>query len=199
MASTMAVVVMTFIWAATNNASWQSCITSPEGIRIIIPICVALNFIPDYISLIETRWILSRAIPGRLKGLIMLLVLDVVITGVIILIPFVIIAVIVYPTWQEGLQFLVSIVEQGIRLQWTWEGLVTPGIFLYSTYFTSVWFYLFLLSSIIIRIAFLLGRIGNKLMAVLDVEEKPFQSMGIIAMGLTTIVFTLIAIVSAII
>ena len=70
------------------------------------------------------------------------------------------------------------------------------GIFFYSTYFTSVWLYLFIAASIATKLLYSLGRTGNRVMASLKIEEKPFQSMGLVVVGLLTLVFAIYAIMN---
>jgi len=80
------------------------------------------------------------------------------------------------------------------------RGYVVPfGIFFYSTYFTSVCLYLFIVSSIVTKLLYSLGRTGNQVLALLKIEEKPFNSMGILLIGLLTLAFAIYAIIGAIV
>ena len=206
-ASILAVFVMTFVWAVLDPASWQRFL-SDEGVWILFFIlffALILNLVPDYLSLLETRWILRRVAQAGVKKLIMLLVLDVIITGGIFVCGVGIISILIdysegYPTVVvEFVDYMLEFLSASIlfRIQGG-ELQLTPGIFFYSTYFTSIWFYLFVASSIATKLLYSLGRIGNRVMGLLKVEEKPFQSMGLIAVGLLTLVFALSAIIGAI-
>jgi len=62
----------------------MAAIFSPEqesAIFKILFLALMLNLVPDYMCLLETRWILRRVAQAGIKGLIVLLVLDVIITG----------------------------------------------------------------------------------------------------------------------
>jgi len=57
-------------------------------------------------------------------------------------------------------------------------------IFLLSTYFTSVWVWLFALSGLTVRAAAYFGMGISRLSSVLDIENKPLRSMGFVSIAL---------------
>ena len=72
------------------------------------------------------------------------------------------------------------------------------GVLFYSTYFTSVWFYLFIISSIGAKVIYSFGHFGNTIMDFFGVQKTPFQSMGTIAMILVTVCFVIYAVINTI-
>ena len=82
MASMMAVSVMTIMWAVLDINLWQSHLLLNQGSSIIVVLFAAFvfNLVPDYISPLETRWILRRVSHAGLKKFIAIVVLDVIIT-----------------------------------------------------------------------------------------------------------------------
>ena len=198
---------MTIVWAVLDPTSWQLFL-SDEGASIaifgILFLALFLNLVPDYISLVETRWILHRAAQAGVKKIFALLVLDVIVTAGIFVCGLGIIFLIEYvdsgywPKVDEFLELLSTCIQFQPSGNRSMCGDLSVGVFFYSTYFTSVWLYLFITSSIATKLLYSLGRVGNRVLALLKVEEKPFQSMGLIAVGLLTLAFAISAIMDAI-
>lgn len=204
-ASIMAVLVITIMWVVLDPISCKRFFSS-EGVYGIFSILFAalmLNLVPDYLSLLETRLILRRVAHAGAKSLIVVMILDVIITGGIFVCWFVAIASILslVTGGQVGVEVdvLLEFLSRCILFR-VERGLppLTLGIFFYSTYFTSVWLHLFIVSGVATKLLYSLGRIGNWVMALLDIEGKPFQSMGLIAVGLLTIAFAIYAIMGVI-
>ena len=66
-----------------------------------------------------------------------------------------------------------------------WSGLIFDTLFyspfIYTTLFTSVWIYLYLISLWIMKIGLLLRKGTGRVFGILDVERKPFLSLGIVS------------------
>ncbi len=123
----------------------------------------AINIIPDYLSLIETRWVLHRFERVRSFPLqIVLLLVDLVFTAAIIFGAIYLYALIFVegrpPSWVE----LVA--------------LFSPlAVLFYSTFLTSVWAWLNCLSTWFIRLFTKLG-----LRRVLDVKADPVKQIALV-------------------
>ena len=200
-ASMMAVSVMTIVWTVLDIDLWQSHLLLNQGSSIIVILFAALvfNLVPDYISLLETRWILRRVSHSGLKKLIVIVVLDVIITGGIFVCGVGIIRILIscIDGHPMGVSEIAEFFSDWILLK---TYIDTPfGIFFYSTYFTSVWLYLFIAASIATKLLYSLGRTGNQVLALLKVEDKPFNSMGLLLIGLLTLAFAIYAIIGAIV
>jgi hypothetical protein len=193
-ASLLAVFVMAIMWVVLDPASGQEYFFSYSaivGIILIFLTALILNLVPDYISLLETRWILHNVAHADVKKLIVFLVLDVIITGGIFACGFGIVCVAL------GESNCLEMMGMGIRFR-SYESGLSPGVFFYSTYFTSVWLYLFIVSSIATKLLYSLGHVGNWVIASRDIEGKPYQSMGLITIGILTLFFAIYAIFNVI-
>ena len=189
-ASLLAVFAITIMWIVmVEDPTPRQAYFSYLAIDLIMAIfgfALVLNLVPDYISLLETRWILHNVAHADVKKLIVLLVLDVIITGGIFACGFGIVWVVIGESVAEYLELM----GMGILFRSYGSGL-SLGIFFYSTYFTSVWLYLFIASSIATKLLYSLGRVGNWVIASRDIEGKPYQSMGLITIGILTFFFAI--------
>ena len=72
-ASMMAVFVMTVVWVVLNPSSCQQFLLykGTDVFRMIFILALVFNLVPDYISLLETRWILRKVAQASMKELIM--------------------------------------------------------------------------------------------------------------------------------
>lgn len=122
----------------------------------------AINIIPDYLSLFETRWLLKRF--ERVKsvlGQLGVLVADAVFTGAIIWL-----AINAFQ-WATGGRSLAAVEMLALFSVFS--------LFFYSTFLTSVWAWLFSLSTWFMR---LFSRTSLK--RVLDVETKPEAQVALV-------------------
>lgn len=177
-------------------------VASAEEYFWLIPLAVTVNLVADYLSLLETRWLLRWVGPGSAwYGVVMLLTFDVFATGAIWWASF--------NTIPEVISELISFARGdpwdligpageswGLRewSSWMWnraqEALSVPPadgdawltqILFLSTFFTSVWLWLHTLtlsaSAALLRMNSGLGF----LLRVTDVERQPFRSMGFVS------------------
>jgi hypothetical protein len=63
------------------------------------------------------------------------------------------------------------------------------GIFLWTTYLTSIWLWLFVASGVFVRTLSSFERISNFLKIHLNLEEKPISSMGFVAGGMCALLW----------
>lgn len=123
---------------------------------------ILINFIPDYISLFETRWLLNRFKQNRSNvGITLLLLFDMIISAMIIL-PVI------------GLYYYLTNSPQS--LAHTVAAFSVTAIFFYSTFLTSIWAWLFGFSVFFLKVFR-----NTRLHQILDVEEKAIRSIGIVA------------------
>ena len=138
------------------------------------------NLIPDYISLVETRYILQ--LMDKYKSIattLILLVLDFVITGLIFTLFFFIIAYLNH----DNIYSAIGDIPKLFNFQ---KNDPSPTIFFYSTYFSSIWIYLYLISSFLYKF---LKTLKVKFILKLDIENKPLKSIGFISVIITTFCF----------
>lgn len=166
-----------------------------NGVLIVV-ILLGLNIIPDYLSLLQSRYIIKLLSKSSsvFKQCIYLFV-DLILTGAIVF------------SWMFVLVWIVG--GRGISQAWLDYkepfleslDLVMPtgllsfgvldwyGILFYSTFFTSIWIWLFFSSGLVIKV--LSG--GKKFFAFfqkhLNIEENPFKAMGFVLIILLSLVY----------
>lgn len=185
----------------------------PLELHFVAVYLVVLNFIPDYVSLLQTRYLL-KAVARNPSALVLLslLLADVILTGLIFLLwvpPVTELVGFVIETGEPLAQAArdVSLPDRLREYYFDWpddflvealslSGQNSLGIFLWTTYFTSVWLWLYALSVLIVRTMTRLSRGAAFLRDHLNIEEKPLSSMGFVAGGLTAFVWWGICLVS---
>ena len=137
----------------------------------------AVNIIPDYLSLFETRWLLKRFERVRSGiGQMAVLIADAVFTGAIIWIAITAFRLLTGAT-------PLSVVEMLALFS-------VFSLFFYSTFLTSVWAWIYCLSTWSMR---LFSR--TALNKILDVEHKPVSQVALVGAGL--ILFMAVALTPA--
>ncbi len=157
-----------------------------------------LNLFPDYLSLLQTRFVLrcmSRH-PGTLRRVAWLLI-DLFLTFVIVTIAlgilglvYVAIGVIQGPIWLMWLVMITDLIPTGLAMIF---GGQTPGammgVYIYSTLVTSVWIWLYLLSGLIVKAAYRVHRLRAFIDKHLDVTQQPLSVMGGALVVLLTVTY----------
>ena len=163
--------------------TWFSAIT-------VVSYYGVLNLIPDYISLLETRWmigVMSRR-PSFLKT-ITILAVDFALTAAIGLAAFLVLDRIHYlfilDLPMATLPQALSVFLPTLRF-WTDDG-VYQVVYFYSTFLTSAWIWLFAAGGAIIK-----GVQKVVSLRILDINEKPLRSIGFVCnLVITLIVLSL--------
>ena len=198
MASIIAVVFMTIIWALSDFTSFVAFFDfGVTAIFFIFIWVIFLNFIPDFISLLETRWILNSFENIGLIKMSGLLLIDIIITGIIFAFGLWI-YLFIFESTTKYVNALIMFIQFKPMYVGYINGGINGGIFFYSTFFTSVWLYLFIISSIGAKVIYSFGHFGNTIMDFFGVQKTPFQSMGTIAMILVTVCFVIYAVINLI-
>lgn len=174
-------------------------------LALSLGITIVGNFLPDYLSLLETRFVLSRLKdnPAWYK-VVFYLVFDLVATTVIFLLFFVLYLYIVF-SMREGwhgwdyVVFLSDSVFTGILPMWltSFDLNVSSSLTFdrrlnfYTTFITSAWIWLFVISTTVAKLcAVVLNPVWLRLKCqVLDVENQPILVLGWISAGLVLLVY----------
>jgi hypothetical protein len=155
------------------------------------------NLIPDYISLLETRWAIK--LMARSGRRIPILMMDIVLSSII------------YVGWITVLLILVSAIpganpggfdrllvraQQGFGFFFGGEpdpdiAFQVFGVTVYflSTFFTSVWLWIYAASVLVSRVLVRMSGGVGFLLKVTDVEKQPFRSMGFTSVVLVSLLF----------
>jgi hypothetical protein len=204
-ASFVAVVIVTLIWAAIHPDQFNAFVQQGKykyyaPFLSVFFVAGILNLIPDYLSLLETRYIIRWVSQTHsVVRILAFLAFDLVVTAAIFLgTYFAAGAFIITIKFGEPLgSFVLAFIQMVPRYMLpltTWSpGSATPAIWFYSTFFTSVWVWLYASSGLVVKLGEYLG-IGIKaLKTVVDIDNKPLRSMGFVAMLLVTLVYVVAA------
>lgn len=162
-----------------------------------LAIAILLNFIPDYVSLLETRWVIRwMEGAGRLWRLV---VVDALVTAFISLLFIgAFYAAVVAPS--IGREFALS--DLLVTVVWppyapvTAEGsdefgLTLLSVSFYSAFLTSVWLWLYALGTILARLLVRMNSGLGVLLRVTDIGNQPFRSMGFVSVLIVSGLFLL--------
>jgi len=196
LASTLASVIVIFIWVWMRPDEFFSVWHNEDFMTqlILFPILLALlNFLPDYLSLLETRYIIKRMTKTiSLKIRLSLLLFDVILTGGIALS---IVPAFMTLTGSEplGTSFL-NYFEEVLPLtnQNTAVFMGTGPIFsicFYTSFFTSVWIWLYVLAGMLVKVGDRFNILLSRFRKMFDVNKKPLSSLGFVSMLIITILY----------
>jgi hypothetical protein len=154
---------------------------------------VVFNLVPDYLSLLETRYLLGRIQRGA--PMWVLLFADVAATAAIGLAGY-LLGYLVTGGRFDHLSALVrqTIIAEDILVFELGDGIVYSmplGLFFYSTFFTSVWLWLYAASIFLTRILLRMNSGVGVLLRVTDVERQPFRSLGFVGVIIVSGLFAL--------
>lgn len=208
-ASVFWVLVLTVVWALLrpgeferwSHYGWLTAL----GLGIWIQ-GMGANVLPDYLSLLETRWIIERMKRAATPQSIMLwLIVDLLASGTIFFIAYFLWVLISVPLGIFPISEVLPAILDSPRIltdkllplhadpQYMFGLGAAPGIFFYSTFFTSFWVWLYAISQMAVRFA---GRSqpGLKFLQwVLPIKEYPMRSLGLVAGGLSCLIYWPIA------
>jgi hypothetical protein len=147
-----------------------------------------LNCIPDYLSVVISRFIV-RTMAKRPTALntTLLLLLDTFLTVIIAVLS---LAIFLAVSGMKGHVFTFkAMLHHPIEIAWIylqmagWAISVYPvmRVFLLASLFTSVWVWLYVLASVSIRILHKIRFVWVKIVPFLDVEKKPMTAVGRVA------------------
>lgn len=221
-ASIIAVLLIAAFTVGTGALVLESGNYSPRtlfaNIVYLVLGSLIVNAIPDYISLLETRWLIGRS--DTAKKFAPLLILDSILTTLIMLLWISLLSFLLPPfldfpdvsmVWRlpaplvENAFFIIPL-EPAPTIQNLWSMLTNYlsmsgqvegwtgdilGIFFYSTFFTSLWLWLYASVTIISLILLRLNSGIGLVLRVTDYESQPFRSLGFVSVLLVSGLFLL--------
>ncbi|MFQ6029940.1 MAG: hypothetical protein ACE5Q6_20900 [Dehalococcoidia bacterium] len=207
-ASLCAVGVLTSVFYAIQPDTVHRYFSSTGSVILIVLGVLGVptaNLIPDFISLGETRYILKRmGGNSSRKKILSLLVVDFAITLAIavalVSVGFILVVILdrLFEYECLGLEsetgfcgsllhlyggYLIAAIRLDVPQGFNGASL---GIFFYSTFVTSVWLWLYALSTFVVKLGWL--------KSILDIKDKPLRSLGIVSMGFVTVGFIVFAV-----
>ena len=211
LASLITVLLLCLILLPYSSPSFSN-ISKPKT-WIIVPFWLAVNLAVDYISLLETRLVLENVRQlKRKRWVLIVLIVDVALTFTLIFAPLHILLFILSAiSWlSPDVQTALSITEMSSAIlgesagifSYVWSiatfqrldelhGYILTAV-VYSTFFTSSWFWLHLIAGFLIQLSERTYRFRKLLTHFLNIEEKPFESIGVVAIICITVIFAVI-------
>jgi len=159
-----------------------------EMIPYIMIYGLLANALPDYVSLLETRYLLGRMSHTQ-SALIwfVLIVTDLIVTAAIALL----VTHIILSFWWVG--------DDPLSWRWTFSGFYehftdfhqanTATIFFFPAFFTSIWLWLYAGSGFLLKAARRFDIGFDWFNRKFDIEKKPLQSIGLVAGALVAVVY----------
>ncbi len=141
----------------------QTRVDDDLSIVQLVLLGVVINIIPDYLSLLETRWVIRYL--ERSQGFVIqlpVMLIDLVVTAIIIWVG------IGLFQWARG-EDPVSLVEMVAAYS-------VFSVFFFSTFLTSAWAWVFALSTWMVRL-FVQGQVRD----YLNIDKKPLTQVGLFA------------------
>jgi len=204
-ASLIAVVIVTCIWGALHPDQFSAFFQTDEWyerIGALFILGATINFIPDYISLLETRYVIRRISDDPSIGrALVFLAIDVAATTAILLGGIILVSIIgVFLTegsvsvgeFIEAAQigFPELLIEEILPL--SSDSPPSIGIFFYSTFFTSVWVWLYALSGAIVKLVTYLGVGVKYFKRFFDIDNQPFLCLGVVSMIIVSLIYLVV-------
>jgi len=169
-------------------------------LKDILPFIIIFTLIPDYFSLLETRYILSKiSNEEKIIKKIFWVVMDIILTFVIIRLALLIGTTIGKHYWYDfyAFEFLENWYtleakdnfEQLDSKKTKYKILFPYGIFIYSAFFTSIWIWLYGIIGFGIRLLNLPSKTLETTKRIFDIKRKPFKVMGFISIIILMIIY----------
>ena len=201
-ASIVSAMIMFFIWGVLRPNEFHTFFSSPNLVSNIIQLVFfveTLNFIPDYFSLLETRYMIRWINKSySVKKSILVILVDGLVTGVIYFIGYnvfwaVFLITIGGSSFAEFIEINQDFLTSHLFLKRGKIHRLPIGITFYSTFFTSAWLWLYVISGIILKGLKYFGVMVEKVGTIFDLENKPISALGIVASIFVTFIFAGIA------
>ena len=178
---------------------WEPDLELIDVVPILLPL--GLNIFLDFFSLLQTRFFLFLVNKKTaISNIIIFLFADLAGTYFIFIclsiIPFFLVFIFVTGLVSE-LDEVSNYIESMISPTSWIKGEDTSfySVYFYSTFFTSIWIWLFGLSNLLISLFSRFGPVLKVVKYILPVDEKPFRSIGLVAGAIAMLGYWVFAIV----
>ena len=187
--------VAPFILFFEFRAPSDSMVEALLGVSFGFFALALFNFLPDYLSLLETRWAIRWM--GRGKNVFLVLLLDFGLTCVAwTVVPSLILLLARPSVWPD--YSVVFMILAPLRLVFQAgvldvEGPVRTAVQLsfVTTFATSAWLWLYMMSVFLSRALLRMNNGVGFLLRATDVEKQPFRSMGFVSVIIVSALFAL--------
>lgn len=202
-ASLISVILLTFIWYLLRNTEFNDFLNNPEAFKrslLLIPGIILVNFIADYISLLETRYMIKYLGDNySIRRLWFVLIADLILTYIILmgitLFYFKFIYFEYFVTeWKpvEGIfnylynkKNVISSLKMGVIK----TGWFSMGVLFYSAFFTSIWLWMYAIAGYLIKFINFVKKKFAASSTIFDIHKKPLLFIGFYAAIFQTIIY----------
>lgn len=189
LASAAFIAIFLALWVAVHPDKGFEFFSNSTGWIAVLFVAALINLLPDYISLLETRIILTfLAKKTSYKWITILLIADFLFTGLVFFVGFSFCGLVL------GTSDFWGILTTGLVMDSPENINVSLGPFIYSTYATSIWLWLYVISGSVSKINMFGNLSIQKFKSIIDIDEKPIRSLGFISMLLVSICYLAIPI-----
>jgi hypothetical protein len=208
-ASVFYVTVLYLLWISLSNTNGHN-ISEFEGVMIIT---VVFCIVPDYVSLLKSRLILRAAKGSSRLTAAFLIVFDGVVSALIALVVLAFAYGIISATTdimpfhhataseltRNELRTFVASLPQLLAFQRVGNTDTPPAIWVYTTFMTSTWGWLFFVSGSLLRQQSVISKCFDYVLRFVDIDDKPFLSVGAVSIVMVTMLYTCTFVVAALI
>lgn len=178
--------------ADLSTASWSTLLAA-------IPVLITMNWLPDYLSLIESRFVLQKLQRSQsMLSVISILLLDLLLTTLVFWVCGMVFGVSIFVIEVFPFAILVSDLWQYSPNSFRSNDVVMEivhvliGISFLTTYLTSVWVWLYASSISVLRISARLSGAVKFFNWAFDIDEHPIVSLGYVCTyGLLFLAFSI--------
>ena len=154
---------------------------------------IFLNLIPDVASLVQSRYIIQCMVDKPWTVVLLLVAVDFVLTTIIILVAFLTYSSIVFGSLTASVELIWLSLPNMLSMDDTLSWAAIPGlagVFVYSTYLTSVWVWLYALSLFSAAMLFRARRLRSVFFRIWSEEklkQHPFSFLGMLIFSIAVV------------
>jgi len=191
-ASTISVIVMLLLWIGIRpNEVIET--NFYDSMTALISWVLVWNLLPDYLSLLQTRLIVKR-IKTHPKLTILWLFIDIILTAVLAISVWLIVFLVFYlinsqNTFSEFIDVFSNVI---LPLSNGGDPIPSPGVIFYSTFFTSVWLWLYIVSGLLSKLTNSANTTFAIVKKLLFRVDQPFISLGAMSVIFITGIYLII-------
>ncbi|HLG56187.1 MAG TPA: hypothetical protein VI485_12710 [Vicinamibacterales bacterium] len=195
--------VLTLLWFALRPDVWNDVDAGlrPRYVTIVVVVLVAstavLNVLPDFISLLKTRYVIGVMRRCSSRAAIAILAADAIGCALLGWFGFLLGMLLLTGDIREAFHGATELLLMAITFTHGLDGyaIETPGagVWFYSTFMASVWVWLYAASSLILRVAPSVGGFWKWVWSWVDVRNQPFMSLGVVSIFIITVLYVIAA------
>lgn len=201
LASSALIISLCGLWLASGGSRylWPGYPFS-RFVIVVVFLILVLNVVPDYLSLVKSRYIIERLKRADRKRLILCaLVADTLASGLLFVAWSFVVGIgtmVFHRGWHVAVvvsavkSTMFSFIPTAVTFQSS--GGPSPGLFMCSTLVMSIWGWIYGCSVLLLSVAPRIGVLWNFSQMFVDVNNKPFLVIGSVAIVIVTLFYVII-------